>query len=160
MASDKLSPSIAPTWLLRATTKLEKSIFRKAEFKYRSIIEFLQNRVNELEDFYVNAQNDITRLENDLIAEQIRVEELEGELILYKKPEVAVKNIEKEVFRVVPLTGERIEIKNKRKLEADKEINRLNQLRDDPPSKVLKVTPTPAPCSTSPPQVTPNMNKK
>jgi len=160
MASDKLSPSIAPTWLLRATTKLEKSIFRKAEFKYRSLVESLQNRVNELEVFYGNAQRDISRLENDLIAEQNRVEELEGELVLFQKPEVAVKDIEKEIFRVVPMTGERIEIKNKRKLEADKEINELNQLRDDPPSKVLKVTPTPAPRSIPPPpQVTPKKNK-
>jgi len=71
-----------------------------------------------------------------------------------------VKDIEKEVFRVVPLTGERIEIKKKRKLKADKEIDRLNQLRDDPPSKILKVTPTPAPRSVPPPpQVTPNKNK-
>jgi len=160
MASDKLSPSIAPTWLLRATNKLEKSIFRKAEHKYRSIIEFLQNRVNELELINENALCDITRLENELIAEQNRVEELEGELVLYKKPEVAVKDIEKEVFRVVPLTGERIETKKKRKLKADQEIDRLNQLRDDPPSKILKVTPTPAPRSVPPPpQVTPNKNK-
>jgi len=95
-----LSPSTAPDWLFRATTKLQKSIFRTAEFKYKTIIKDYEARIQQYEKFTKDAQADISRLETELFEQLELVSVLEGKLAIYTKPEVAVKDVQTEIFKV------------------------------------------------------------
>jgi hypothetical protein len=129
------SPRIAPQdWLLRATSKLQKSIFRAAEFKYKNVIKNLENIVKEREAELAVQEDKIFDLTD-------RVQELELQLAPFIKPDVATKDLQAEVFRIVPIVEK--EKMGKRKLDVNKEIGELEELRDAPPTKILKVGPTP-----------------
>jgi len=84
-------------WLLRATRKFEKSIYRVVEFKYRNIISALSSRIKEFEakqkehdDWKELAYDDISRLEQELVKEQEKVEVLEEKLKQYEEPSLTV----------------------------------------------------------------------
>jgi len=135
-------------WLSRAAIKLQKSIFRTVDFRYRDIIKKKEVIIEGLESDMRDAQDDISRLEDELGEQMKRVRELEGQLNFLLKPEVAVKDIQTEVFRVKSTYEKRtetntIEETKKRKLEHKKEIQEITILRDAPSEKILKVIPGP-----------------
>jgi hypothetical protein len=133
-----IPPRTAPqNWLLRASTKYEKSIFRMAEFKYKSVIKNLENLLKAQEYELADQETKIFDLED-------RVKELEVKLAPFIKPVVATKDLQAEVYRIIPtVEKEKSENKGKRKLDLSKEIGELEELRDAPPTKILKVGPTP-----------------
>jgi len=132
-------------WLLRATRKLEKSIYRSVEYKYRNVIvglnahiTCLKARITELEEY----QSDIDRLEDELTTEISKVEDLEAKLRVYERPNVAVKDIQEEIFRVKTVNEQRLEATKKTK-DIVKEIDNIKELKDAPPSKILEIGPLP-----------------
>jgi len=131
-----ISPSTAPqNWLLRASTKLEKSIFRMVEFKYKT-------RIKNLEDMLKTREHELAEQETQIFDLTDRVQELETKLAPFIKPDVATKDMQAEVFRIIPtVEKEKKENKGKRKLEMTKEIGELEELRDAPLAKILKVGP-------------------
>jgi len=82
-------------WLLRATAKLEKSIFRRVEHKYKKKFSDLYVIMRRLED-------EANSTQNELLDKDARIAELENLLAPYTNPKVTLKNLEKEVFRVIP----------------------------------------------------------
>jgi len=134
------SVGASPDWLLRATAKLEKSIFRRVEHKYKKKFSDLYDIIRRLED-------EANSTDNDLFDSKARIVELENLLALYTNPTVTLKNLEKEVYRVKP-TIEKFanEEGKKRKFEEPtKEISEIIFFRDSPASKILKVGPAPRP---------------
>jgi len=76
---------------------------------------------------------------------------LQAKLDVFTNPEVAVKDVEKEVFKVKSWYEKNtLEEGKKRKLEFNKEVDEIAVLRDAPPSKILKITPTQHPKPPSP----------
>jgi len=147
--------TVAGDWLLRATTKLQKSIYRMAEHKYRSIIKGLEDERDENLDVKL-------KLENDLSQALKEIRKLKGETNYEKLEEVHEQEVvhepkvvqDPEVFLVKPILGKIIvDATKQRKRELNKEIDELEFLRDAPPQKLLKAAP-PAPRSI-PPLVTP-----
>jgi len=138
MANRTQSPSGASQdWLLRATTKLQKSIFRTVEYKYKK-------KLNDLYSFIKKLEDDANTQDNELERKNKRIIELEGLLAPFINPTVTVKNLEAEVFRVIPTVEKNaIEEKKKRKFDEVKEISEILELRDAPLSKILKVGPAP-----------------
>jgi len=130
-------------WLARASTKLQKSIFRSVDHKYRSKIKHLYDLIQALED---NA----TKLDNELNRKDERIKELEGKLVPFENPDVTVKNVEKEVFRVIPIFEKNAK-ERKRKSEEVNELSEILNLKNAPASKILKIGP--APRSIFPPPV-------
>jgi len=159
-----LPPRIAPPsqdWLLRATRKLEKSIFRTVEYKYKNIILGLKTRIKEYEEFEKNAHDDSNRLEEELEVEQKKVEDLETRLKLHEKPDVVVKDLRGEIFRVKSFDNQIDSEKNeKRKADLDKEIDTINTFREAPPSKILKIGPLPRSIIIPPPGSPRTIGKK
>jgi len=108
-------------WLLQAATKLQNSLYRNAEFKYKKIIRGLKNEIAEIPSL----QEEIKRLQNemkekdkliyDLNAEietlTINIEELNDDAKTSTKPNIVETNVSKKSD---------VEIKEKEKL---KEIN-------------------------------------
>jgi len=137
MARSISSASASQDWLSRATTKLEKSIFRTVDYKYKNKLSSLYAIIKRLED-------EANSTQNELFDKTARIVELEKMLAPYTNPMVTLKNLEKEVFRVLP-TIEKIAIEEgkKRKFDEEKEINEIILLRDAPASKILKVEPAP-----------------
>jgi len=140
------SPRIAPQdWLLRATSKLQKSIFRTAEFKYKNVIKQLENKyksvIKQLENTVKEQEAKLAVQEDEIFDLTDRVQELELQLAPFVKPDVATKDLQAELFRIAP-TAEK-EKMGKRKLDVNKEIGELEELRDAPPTKILKVGPAP-----------------
>jgi len=137
------SPSTASLdWLLRATAKREKAIFRSVEYKYRNIILGLSARIKELEDYAKRADSDIKRLENELFDEQKKKDELRAKLRVYENPNVAVKDLREEIFRVKTVSDQiDSEEMEKKKTEVNKESEGITTLRDASPSKILEVGP-------------------
>jgi len=131
--------------------KLEKSIYRTVEYKYRNIILGLNSQVKEYEEFKKNAYANIKRLEDeiDTLSNENnsltnKVETLEERERLRENPSVAVKDLEEEVYRVK--TGDKrntVEVNEKRKANFAKEINTISALRDEPPGEILKTQPLP-----------------
>jgi len=130
-------------WLLRATRKMEKSIYRSVEYKYRNIIVALKTRVLELEEFKKDAEDDIDRLENKVVTEITKVEELEALLRVYERPKVAVKDIREEIFRVKTAEVQRLEAFKKTREDIIKDIDDIKILKDAPSSKILEIGPLP-----------------
>jgi len=150
MASSTPS-SASQNWLLRATTKLEKSIFRKVEYKYKSLINNYVNRIKELEERNNAWITEYEVLENMFFTQSRQFDDLQNKLEQFTKPEVAVKDVEKEVFKVKSWSEKNtLEEGKKRKLEFNKEVDEIAVLRDAPPSKILKSTPTLRPKPPSP----------
>jgi len=89
------SVGASPDWLLRATAKLEKSIFRRVEHKYKKKFSELYDIIRKLED-------EANLTENALFDKNARIVELENLLAPYANPKVTLKNLEKEVYRVKP----------------------------------------------------------
>jgi len=89
------SVGVSQDWLLRATAKLEKSIFRRVEHKYKKKFSDLYVIIKRLEDESNSTQN-------ELFDKDARIVELENLLAPYTNPKVTLKNLEKEVFRVIP----------------------------------------------------------
>jgi len=137
-----ITPPTASHWLFRATTKLEKSIFRTVEYKYKKLIKNFEIQIENYKNELKVATDIILNLEDDVSIRDSHIEELEGKLLIFTKPEVAVKDMQKEIFRVKPL-DEIGEEGKKRKLEYNKEVDEFTVLRDAPPSKILKVSPAP-----------------
>jgi len=72
----------------------------------------------------------------------LQINELQWKLDLITNPEVAVKDVEKEVFKVKSWNKkDTFEKEKKRKLDYDKEFDEIAVLRDAPPSKFPKITP-------------------
>jgi len=94
-----------------------------------------------------DASNDIERLENEASVLLDRIAELEGQLYVYTKPEVAVKDIQDEIRKIKnkrnEIPAEAKEHGKKRSEEFVNEIDNIIALRDAPPSKILKVAPAP-----------------
>jgi len=104
------SPSGASgDWLLRATAKLQKSIFRSVEHKYKKKIDELYAVIKRLED-------DAEVFINDVFFKGERIKELEKKLAPFENPEVTIKNVEKEVYRVIPII-EKVALEEKKKEE-------------------------------------------
>jgi len=141
----RIPPRTAPPtkdWLLRATSKLEKSIFRIVEHKYRNIILGLKAQIKVLEEFKVDAYDDIERIEKELSVEQEKVEKLEERLSKYEKPREDY-GLGGEIIR---FDQEVLEKNEKRKFD---EI----EVREEPiekPSKILKLGSPPRPILSSP----------
>jgi len=124
-------------WLSRATAKLEKSIFRRVEYKYKKQLKDLYNLCRKLED-------EANMIVDVLLEKDNRIVELESLLAPYINPTVSLKNLEKEVFRVCPFVEKNANAeKLKRKFEESKELNEIIELREAPASKILKIGPTP-----------------
>jgi len=71
-------------------------------------------------------------------------EDLQAKLDQFTKPVVAVKDVEKEIFKVKSwVEKSTTEEGKKRKLDFDKEVQDIVTLRDAPPSKICKVVPAP-----------------
>jgi len=80
-----------------------------------------------------------------------KIDDLQAKLDVFTNPEVAVKDVEKEVFKVKSWYEKNtLEEGKKRKLEFNKEVDEIAVLRDAPPSKILKITPTQRPKPPSP----------
>jgi len=94
-----------------------------------------------------DASNDIVRLENEVGVLLERIAELEGQLYIYTRPEVAVKDVEGEIRKIKnkrnEIPAEAKEHGKKRSEEFFNEIDNIIALRDAPPSKILKVAPAP-----------------
>jgi len=106
-----------------------------AEFKYKSVIKNLENLLKAQEYELADQETKIFDLED-------RVKELEVKLAPFIKPVVATKDLQAEVYRIIPtVEKEKSENKGKRKLDLSKEIGELEELRDAPLSKILKVGP-------------------
>jgi len=142
----RIPPRPAPPsqdWLLRATRKLEKSIFRTVEHKYRNIILGLKAHIKELKEFKENALDDVCRLESDLSAEQRKVEDLEDRLSIYEEPSVVANDAsgEKDATGENNTSGENFWVDQyeerieKRKRDEIEVVNALEELS----SKVLKI---------------------
>jgi len=137
------SSGASQDWLLRATAKLQKSIFRTVNYKY-NIISDLYSKIKVLED-------DANTVDNELQRKNERIIELEKLLLPYLNPVATVKNLEQEVFRVIP-TIEKNAKEDLKKRKFD-ELKDIEVLKDAPDSKILKVGP--APRSILPPPVIP-----
>jgi len=69
---------------------------------------------------------------------------LEKKLAPFENPEVSIKNVEREFYRVIPITEKIVlEENKKRKFDEVIEIEEIKILRDSPASKILKVGPAP-----------------
>jgi len=136
------SPSTASHWLFRATAKHEKSIFRIVEHKYKNLIKDFEKQIKSYKRELKVATDIICKLDDDVSNRDKHIEELEAKLFIYTKPDVAVKDVQDEIFRVKPRNVIKEEGK-KRRLEINKEVEELTVLRDAPPSKILKVSPAP-----------------
>jgi len=126
-------------WLLRATRKLENSIYRTVEFKYRNTILALTSRIKEYEvklkehdEWKVDALDDISRLEKELTIEQEKVEKLEEKLGRIEKPsEIVVEQEEKQ--ESLKETDEHQERKIKEAIkEITKEQEKVKEAEFDP----------------------------
>jgi len=137
------SPRTATSWLLTAANKLENSIYRRIDYKYRNIISTLTTRVKELEKRVEDINDEAIRYE-DIGDERLKqIHNLEAKLRAYEKP-VATKDLREEIFRVKTLTEQIIsEESTKVLVEAPKDINIISSLRDDPASKILEIGPPP-----------------
>jgi len=83
-------------------------------------------------------------LEDMLVKKIHEVDDLKAKLEVYTKPEVALKSVEQEVFKVKTVTEKTtVEEGKKRRIEHNKEVDEIIALRDGPPSKILKLTPAP-----------------
>jgi len=149
-----LSPSTASNdWLLRATAKLKKSIFRMAEYKYKTKIKQLEKQVKEYD-------LDIDRLLHENILLEDKCEELEGKLNLFTKPEVGIKDIQTEIFKVKPIV-EKIALGNVEQIREkfNDDVNVIGVMKDSTPKEILKIAPVP-PRSILPPPAIPKKNIK
>jgi len=136
-------PRTATSWLLSAANKLEKSIFRKIEYKYRNRISELTTQIKELEKRVELVNNEAIKFEDIGDQRLYRIQELEAKLRAYEKP-VATKDLREEVFRVKTVTEQTISEESvKTIVEAPKEINIFSSLRDAPASKILEIGPPP-----------------
>jgi len=143
MASYPPSPA-SQNWLVRASTKFEKSIFRLVEHKYKTKINDYEMRIKTLEEYVKCIDANYQNLEYEFLLKVRQNEDLQAKLDQFTKPEVAVKNVEKEIFKVKSwVEKDTIEEGKKRKLEYDKEIIDITALRETPPSKIFKVGPAP-----------------
>jgi len=83
-------------------------------------------------------------LEDQLYKKIQECYDLKAKLEAYTKPEVALKSVEQEVFRVKTVIEKTTtEEGKKRRIEHNKEVDEIIALRDGPPSKILKLTPAP-----------------
>jgi len=136
-------------WLFRATAKLEKSIFRRVEYKYKNKLNDLYNLCKKLED-------EANLIVDVLLEKDSRIVELENLLAPFINPTVSLKNLEKEVFRVSPFIEKTAHAeKLKRKFEESEELIEIIELREAPVSKILKVGPAPRSIFPLPTPVTP-----
>jgi len=95
-----------------------------------------------LEDYAKRADSDIKRLENELFDEQKKKDELRAKLRVYENPNVAVKDLREEIFRVKTVSDQiDSEEMEKKKTEVNKETEGITTLRDASPSKILEVGP-------------------
>jgi len=137
------SPRTATSWLLTAANKLEKSIFRKIDYKYRNIISTLTTRVKELENRVEELNNEAIKFEDIGFERLKQIQKLEAKVRAYEKP-VATKDLKEEIFRVKTTTEQNISEESTKVLEeAPKEIITISSLRDDPASKILEIGPPP-----------------
>jgi len=145
----KSSPCFATQdWLSRATAKLERSIFRRVEHKYKSQLKKYEDTIKandilikhlsgkQLEGFDV--------MEEHLYRKIVECDALKARIEEFTKPVVAMKNVVQEVFLVKPMSpNTSLEEGMKRKLDYDKECEEIVNLRDAPPNKILKISPVP-----------------
>jgi len=133
----RIAPRVAPLdWLSNATMKLKKSIFRTVEFKHKQKFNDLMKLIQSLED-------EVQRLGSEETKKDARIVELERMLAPFTNPEVAVKNVEKVVYQVLPSIQNVKEDHKKRKMDRRSEINEMENLKHNPPSKILKIGPAP-----------------
>jgi len=142
----RLTPTTAPHWLLHATTKLEKSIYRNIEFKYRGIITELTDRVQALESEVETLYKAIDKTEDICFEWLTKIQDLETQLRVYERPTVVIKDLREEIKRVKTVT--------KQPLTLYENINKENEVVNifrNKPGKNLESGPPP---STIPPKPT------
>jgi len=89
-------------------------------------------------------ESNFVEMENELCRSFREIDDLKAQLEVYTKSEVALKDVEQEVFKVKTVTEKTTaEEGKKRRLEHNKEVDEVIALRDEPPSKILKIIPAP-----------------
>jgi len=132
------SPRTATSsWLLHAANKLEKSIYRKVEHKYRNLINSLTTRVKELEDLVKSVSDEAIRYEDFGDKQKFRIQELEGELRTFKQPVVEV-DLREELFQAKPITEQTIPEESVKEVKIPKKVSTKPTVE-----KICEVSPSP-----------------